>query len=169
MSDEKEEKTVLGWPANDDGFVLLKHYGLVKPEDHGFLPPNVEYDDVNSKTISIWILDQCDKSSMTSRHLQNLTYLMNIAYLDHHKAYLFDDIAQGQEWGAHLSAVDYLYRMYSPNSPMEQRRSLIKFPPILNAKLLRLFQLYGMAGDAKRITNVVLKRIRTKDETENDS
>jgi uncharacterized phage-associated protein len=123
-----------------------------------------ELDDVNSKTISIWILDHCDKTAMTSRHLQNLTYLMNLVYLDHHQAYLFDDIAKGQDWGAHLPAVSYLYEMYFPLSPMGQHRSTIKFPPLLDSQLLRLFQLYDMAGDWRKIRNIVMKRIRTKDE-----
>lgn len=123
-----------------------------------------EYDDVNSKTVSIWILDNSNKDSMTSRNLQNLTYLMNIVYNEHHKEKLFDDMAIGHEWGAGLPAVDYLYRIYFPNSPVQLHRSRVKFPPPLEANLFKLFQLYGMAGDPREIQNIVMKRIRTKEE-----
>jgi len=150
---------------SETGYIKLKQHGLIKPEDYGFMAPNVEYDDVNSKTISIWILDHSDKNTITSKHLQNLTYLMNLAYDDHYKVRLFEDMAQGFDWGAHLPAVAYLYEMYFPNSPIEQHRSLIKFPPALEANLLRLFQLYDMAGNPNKIRSVVLKRIRTKDES----
>lgn len=156
--DENESKTV------EEGYIELKEHGLIRPEDHGFMAPNVEYDDVNSKTISVWILDHSDKSHITSRHLQNLTYLMNLAYRDHYKSFLFNDVAQGQDWGAHIPAVAYLYEMYFPNSPMEKVRPLIKYPPDLNAKLLKLFNLYGMGGDWRKIRETVMKRIRTKDD-----
>lgn len=122
------------------------------------------YDDINSKTISVWILDHSDKMAMTSKNLQNLTYLMNVVYRDHHKASLFDDEAEGVEWGAHIPAVAYLYEMYFPMSPMEQHRGTIKFPKLLDDQLLKLFHLYGMAGDARKIRDAVMRRIRTKDD-----